>query len=167
MCRRGNSVMRNCVKSIAGTIVASLTAALCSSTTLAQVHTSGYALPLSLALEAAAEALKSCDANGYPVTVAVVDTSGEMRVLLKGDRSTAHTSETAFRKAYTLATLGPIFGYETLGPFAETMRTNPFQASFLTVPNIILLPGAAAVSAKGEIVAAIGVGGAPGGEKDE
>jgi len=31
----------------------------------------------------------------------------------------------------------------------------------------MLLPGAVAFKAKGEIVAAIGVGGSPGGEKDE
>jgi uncharacterized protein GlcG (DUF336 family) len=154
----------NCV---IGTVLASLPAVLCSGAALAQVHASGYALPLTLAMEAAAEAVKSCEANGYPVTAAVVDTAGETRVLLKGDRSTTHTRETAFRKAYTLATLGPIFGFERLGPLAETMKANPFQASFLTVPNVILLPGAAAVVAKGEIVAAIGVGGAPGGEKDE
>ena len=36
-----------------------------------------------------------------------------------------------------------------------------------SLPDIFLLPGAVAVKIKGEIVAAIGVGGAPGGEKDE
>lgn len=60
-----------------------------------------------------------------------------------------------------------MFSFDTLGAFAEKVKANPAAPSFLTIPNIILLPGAVAVKARGEIVAAIGVGGAPGGEKDE
>src|SRR3546814_10642052 len=88
--------------------------------------------------------------------------SGGMRACPKGDHSTTHTRETSFRKAYTVATLGPVFGFDTLGAFVEKAKANPAAPSFLTIPNIILLPGAVAVKAKGEIVAAIGVGGAPG-----
>src|SRR5262249_5932406 len=106
----------------------------------------------------------ACEANGYRVTAVVVDTAGETRVLIKGDHSTTHTRETAFRKAYTIAT---IFGADALSTLAEKMKNNPYQASFLTIPNIILLPGAVALGAKGEIVGALGVGGAPGGDKDE
>lgn len=133
----------------------------------AQVRSSGYDLPAALAVEAAQEAIRACEASSYRVTVAVVDPSGEIRTLVKGDHSTVHTRETAFRKAYTQVTLGPIFGFDALGGFAEKARSGPLAGSFLSVPNIIFLPGAVAVKAKGEIVAAIGVGGAPGGEKDE
>lgn len=124
-------------------------------------------LPRALAVEAATEAIRSCEANGYRVTATVVDAAGETRVLIKGDGSTPHTKETAYRKAYTQITLGPIFAFDTLGAFAEKMKANSFQSSFLTIPNIILLPGAVAIKIRGEIVAAIGVGGAPGGDKDE
>lgn len=133
----------------------------------AQIRNSGYELPLTLALEAAGEALKACEAAGFKVSVAVVDPSGEIRAFLKGDHATVHTRETSFRKAYTTVTLGPIFGFESLGAFVEKAKGSAAAASFLTVPNIILLPGAVAIRAHGEIVAAIGVGGAPGGEKDE
>ncbi len=121
----------------------------------------------ALAVEAATAALKACETAGYKVSVAVVDSSGETRAFLKGDHATVHTRETSFRKAYTTVTLGPVFGFDALGAFVEKARASPVAASFLTVPNIILLPGAVAIRAKGEIVAAIGVGGAPGGEKDE
>ncbi|PTM43509.1 heme-binding protein [Bosea sp. 124] len=133
----------------------------------AQVRNSGYELPLTLALDAANEALKSCEAAGYKVSVAVVDPSGELRAFVKGDHATVHTKETSFRKAYTTVTLGPLFGFDALGAFVDKAKSNPAASSFLTVPNIILLPGAVAIRAKGEIVAAIGVGGAPGGDKDE
>lgn len=134
---------------------------------LAQSPSVAGTLPGALAVEAAIEAVRACEASGYRVTATVVDAAGETRVLIKGDRSTPHTKETAYRKAYTQITLGPIFAFDTLGGLVEKMKASPFQSSFLTVPNIILLPGAVAIKAKGETIAAIGVGGAPGGEKDE
>src|SRR5581483_10255793 len=123
-------------------------------------------LPRALAVEAASDAVRFCEANGYRVTAAVAGAAGDTRVLIKGDGSTPHTSETATRKAYTQITLGPIFGFDALGAFAEKARSNPYQSSLLTIPNIILLLGAVAIKAKGKTIAAIGVGGAPGAEKD-
>jgi uncharacterized protein GlcG (DUF336 family) len=140
---------------------------LAISSATAQVHSAEYRLPAAFAVEAAMASISFCEKDGYRVTAAVVDASGEQLVVIKGDHSTVHTRDTAFRKAYTQVTLGPIFNFQELGAFVEKMKGNPLQASFLSVPNIILLPGAVAVRAKGEIVAAIGVGGAPGGEKDE
>ena len=57
----------------------------------AQVRGSGWELPLTLANEAALEAVRACAEKGWPVSVAVVDVSGETRVLVKGDHSTTHT----------------------------------------------------------------------------
>jgi uncharacterized protein GlcG (DUF336 family) len=133
----------------------------------AQVNNSSYSLPLKLAMEAAVEAIRSCEALGYKVSVAVVDDSGVVKLQMKGDGSTIHTKDTSFRKAYTVVTMGPIFKLDTGKKFAEFLKTNPNAAAFLTIPNIISLPGSVAIKAKGEIVAAIGVGGAPGGDKDE
>lgn len=140
---------------------------LASSPARAQIANSGYSLPHALALEAVAEAVRTCETSGYKVSAVAVDPSGEMKVFIKGDHSTTHTKETAFRKAYTQVTMGPIFGFDALSVWVEKLKGNPSAGSFLTVPNIILLPGAVAIKAKGEVVAAIGVGGAPGGEKDE
>jgi uncharacterized protein GlcG (DUF336 family) len=122
-------------------------------------------LPRTLAVEAANEAVRFCEANGYQVTAAIVGNTGEMRALVRGDESTPHTNETAFRKAYTQVTLGPIYGFDALGAFAA--KDNPNKASLLTIPNFVFLPGAVAIKAKGKTIAAIGVGGAPGGDKDE
>jgi uncharacterized protein GlcG (DUF336 family) len=46
-------------------------------------------------------------------------------------------------------------------------KSNPFASQLATVHNVIALPGAAAFISRGEMVAALGVGGAPGGDKDE
>jgi len=122
-------------------------------------------LSLDLALKAAKEAIRFCEASGYHITATVVDMTGQIKVQLKGDHSTIHTKDTAFRKAYTVVTLGPVFKLNTSAQVAVLMRGNPNRAAFLTVPKITPLPGAVAI--KNRIVAAIGVGGAPGGAKDE
>jgi len=129
-------------------------------------HAAG--LPLNLAVEAANETVKSCEASGYNVSVAVVDMYGQAIVQLKGDKSTPHTKETAYRKAYTVITIGPNYKLETSTQVAALMSKNSaFYEAFLTVPNITPLPGAVAVKVNGEMIAAIGVSGAPGGDKDE
>ncbi|WP_407050966.1 GlcG/HbpS family heme-binding protein [Methyloraptor flagellatus] len=133
----------------------------------AQVRRSGYDLPATLAVEAASEAVRVCAERGYPVSAAVVDPSGEIKAFVKGDHSTVHTKTSSFRKAYTVVTLGPVFGFEALGAFVEKTRGGPNTAALASLPDVLLLAGGVAIRAKGETIAAIGVGGAPGGEKDE
>src|SRR3984893_19553147 len=81
---------------------------------IAQVGESGYSLPLALAMKAATKAIATCASNGYPVSAVVVDTSGVRRLEAKGDHSTIGTTTSAFRKAYTVVTFGPIFKFEAL-----------------------------------------------------
>ena len=132
-----------------------------------QAGTRSYSLPLNLAVKAANEAVRFCEASGYHITATVVDMSGQIKVQLKGDQSTVHTKDTAFRKAYTVVTLGPVFKLDTSTQVAKLMMNNPNKPAFLTVPMITPLPGAVAIKASNTIIAAIGVGGAPGGAKDE
>lgn len=133
----------------------------------AQVLLSGRQIPLALAQEAAQEAVRACEADGYRVSASVVDTAGVERVFLRGDHSTVHTHDTAFRKAYTIATLGPIFGATTTGALTEKVSKTPTGPALSTVPNILLLAGGVALRAGDETLAALGVGGAPGGALDE
>ena len=117
-----------------------------------------YAVPLNLALEAATEAVRVCTQHGYLVTATVVDMDGVPQVALRGDGATIHTRESSFDKAYTVVTLGPIFDFDTSSPFAPRLST---------MTNVMALPGAVALKSKNAIVGALGVGGAPGGDKDE
>jgi uncharacterized protein GlcG (DUF336 family) len=139
------------------------------SSAAAQVEQSGYVLPLTLAVEAATTAIDACAAKGWPVSAFVVDTSGVVKVHLKGDHSTIHTKDSAFRKAYTVVTMGPIFGFDRTSDYARTVSKNPAGASsaLFDLPNISALPGAVAIKRGNEIVAGLGVGGAPGGDRDE
>ncbi len=140
---------------------------LSASAANAQVQKTGNQLSLELALEAAGEAAKVCGAQGWPVSVSIVDAAGNVKVQAKGDYSTIHTKDSSFRKAYTVVTLGPIFNFDTSSKFVESQKTNPAASALASVPNILPLAGAVAIKIRGEIVAAIGVGGAPGGDKDE
>ena len=106
-------------------VVVAFTLSVCASIALpcsagAQVAQSGYTLPLALALEAATTAIDACEAKGWPVSAFVVDTSGVIKVHLKGDHSTIHTKDSAFRKAYTVVTMGPIFGFDRTSAYVET-----------------------------------------------
>lgn len=140
-----------------------------NSAAIAQVGQSGYTLPLDLAVEAAHVAVKVCAAKGWPVTATVVNISGLVKVELKGDYSVVHTKDTAFRKAYTVITLGPIFGFDKSADFVGLVQKyqNGAGAALTTIPHVIALAGGLAIKRGNETVAAIGVGGAPGGDKDE
>jgi uncharacterized protein GlcG (DUF336 family) len=126
-----------------------------------------YVLPLSLSLEAATEAVRVCAQHGYFVTATVVDMDGVPQVALRGDGATIHTSESSFDKAYTVVTLGPIFDFDTSSKFFEMVKTSPYAPALAKMHNVMALPGAVAFKSKNAIVGALGVGGAPGGDKDE
>jgi uncharacterized protein GlcG (DUF336 family) len=126
-----------------------------------------YQLPLALSLEAATEAVRVCEAQGYRVTATVVDMDGVPQVALRGDGATVHTAQSSFEKAFTVVTLGPEFSFDTSGAFFEMAKTNPYAPRLATVTHVMALPGAVAFHAKTAIVGALGVGGAPGGDKDE
>lgn len=133
----------------------------------AQVHQSGAALPLKLAIEAATTALEACEAEGSQVSVFVLNTSGETLVPLKGDHSTVHTKDSAYKKAYTLITLGPIWQRDNGAGLVAHAQTNPAAPALAAILGLLIAPGVVAVKMKGEIVAAIGVGGVNAGPKDE
>ena len=57
-----------------------------------------YAVPLTLALEAATEAVRVCAQHGYLVTATAVDMDGVPQVVLRGDGATIHTRESSFDK---------------------------------------------------------------------
>ncbi len=135
----------------------------------AQVSKSGYVLPLAVALDAAQEAVRACEANGYNITATVVDVAGTPQVALRGDHATIHTRDSSYRKAYTVVTMGPIFHFDATSSFVELVSKYPGGAgqALASTPNVTALPGGAAFKVGDEIVGGLGVGGSPGGDKDE
>jgi hypothetical protein len=63
--------------------------------------------------------------------------------------------------------LGPMFHFETSGAFFALQKSNQFAPQLATIHNVMALPGGVAFTSRGEMVGALGIGGAPGGDKDE
>ena len=127
-----------------------------------ELPTASY-LPLDMAEKAAKAALTQCIADGYQVSVAVVARSGATKVLLKGDGSGPHTVGSSTGKAFTSASMGRA----TLA-LAEFMKSHPELDGLRDMdPRLVILGGGLPVKINGMLVGGIGVGGAPGGDKDE
>jgi uncharacterized protein GlcG (DUF336 family) len=126
-----------------------------------------HSLPLSLALAAAEEALATCEKGGYHVSVAVVDASGQTKVLLRGDNTPPHTEESSRGKAYTVVSLGRVFRRDGSAELAASVDANPTAGGLKFVPGFLMLAGAVNIKVGDEVIGAIGVGGAPGGALDE
>ena len=119
------------------------------------------------ASQIAAEALISCEKLGHPVSVTVLDRNGLTRAVLKHENATPHTLDASRGKAYTIVTLGPIFGQNLQSALVAQLAANPSAAALAFVPGILLLPGAVLITSGGEVVGSIGVSGSPSGLVDE
>lgn len=120
-------------------------------------------LPLDLAMQAAGAAVAQCEADGYRVSVAVVDRSGVVKVLLRADGTGPHTVSSSTRKAYTAASLG-----RSTAELAKTVAGNPEVEGLRNMdPQILILAGGLPIQVNDVVVGGIGVGGAPGGNLDE
>jgi len=119
-------------------------------------------ISLALATSAAQAAMEQCRADGYKVSVAVVDRAGQMRVFLRDDGSGLTSTEGSRRKAYTAAALR--------GTYAEItarIASNPLIADVKYLNDVIMLPGGVPIKVGNEVIGAIGVGGAPNATGDE
>ena len=126
-----------------------------------------HRLPAALASEAAAAAVESCAKQGYKVTASIIDTDGVVQAMLRGDGASMTTPGAARDKAYTAIMLGAPRNEDSSGAVAKRMGANASPGGLAKLPHVLLLPGALVIWAGGEAIAAIGVGGAPGGNLDE
>jgi uncharacterized protein GlcG (DUF336 family) len=118
-------------------------------------------LSLSMATTIAQTAIQTCKSQGYNVSAHVLGRNGEVLVSMRGDETAPHTLENSFKKAYTSrAQRIPS------GKFAENVKGNP-NAGALHLTNMMPAQGALPIMIGEEVIGAIGVSGAPGGDKDE
>jgi uncharacterized protein GlcG (DUF336 family) len=126
-----------------------------------------HRLSAALASEAASAAVAACAKQGYKVTAAIVDADGVQQAMLRGDGASMTTLGAARDKAYTAFMLGAPRNEDSSGAIASRMGGTPSAGGLAKLPHILLLQGALVIRAGGEAIAAIGVGGAPGGNLDE
>ena len=119
------------------------------------------AIPAAMALTIAQVAIDTCKTNGYAVSVSVVGRAGELILQVRGDGTGPHTMENSFRKAYTARTFR-----QSSGDFAQRLKENPLLP-LIHLSNVVAAQGALPIKAGEDVIGAVGVSGAPGGEKDE
>ena len=149
-------------------------AALCAAAVLifprpgqAQDVLTTHRLSAALAAEAVGEAVAACAKQGYKVTAAVVDSDGITQALLRGDGASMTTLGAARDKAYTVLMLGASRNEDASSAIVQRMGATPSAGGLAKLPRVLLLAGAIRIKVGSEPVAAIGVGGAPGGDLDE
>lgn len=115
-----------------------------------------------VALEAAQAALKQCRTDGYQVSVVVVDRFGETQVLLRDRYAGLPANDTAKRKAWTTV------GFRTdTSQLAVSIKNGALDPRLADLPGVAMLGGGLKIETADTLLGAIGVSGAPGGDKDE
>jgi uncharacterized protein GlcG (DUF336 family) len=125
----------------------------------AQAVVTERGISLNAALDVAKTSLDRCRADGYKVTVTVLNRHARTAVVLSDDGVNPHTIENSMRKAYT--------AFTTRSPSVEMgKRPQPGLSGFLLLDKTTTLEGGLPIFASKELVGSIGISGAPGGEKD-
>jgi uncharacterized protein GlcG (DUF336 family) len=116
-------------------------------------------ISLNTAMDLATASLERCRADGYKVTVTVLNRHARTAVVVSDDGANPHTVENSLRKAYT--------AFTTKAPSLELgKRAQPNLMGFILLDKITTIEGGLPVFAGKDLVGAIGISGAPGGEKD-
>jgi uncharacterized protein GlcG (DUF336 family) len=119
------------------------------------------ALSAAMSVTIAQVAIDTCKTNGFNVSVSVVGRNGELLVQVRGDGTGPHTMENSFRKAYTSRT----FRSPSAG-LAKRLKDDPLLP-LIHLSNVVAAAGALPITVGQDVLGAVGVSGAPGGDKDE
>jgi uncharacterized protein GlcG (DUF336 family) len=118
---------------------------------------------MALALEAAQTAISTCATNGYKVAASIVDSAGVLKVLVAADGATKGAVESSTKKAVTANTMKT-----ATSEIQEKMKTDQALAAKITADaSLFARAGGLPLLVGADVIGAVGVGGAPGGEKDE
>ena len=118
-------------------------------------------MSLEIARALADASIACAKADGYDVSVAVVDRAGDMVVLMRGNMANPHNAELARRKAYTART----YGVSTMEFRNRTNGTD--LAGQRELVDIIPLGGGLPVNVGMERIGGLGLSGAPTQEADD
>jgi uncharacterized protein GlcG (DUF336 family) len=118
-------------------------------------------LSLDVANQIVRTAIDTCKQQGYNVSVHVLGREGQVVAAARNIGAGFGTYENSMKKAYTARTMS-----RPSGEFAATIKNNP-TAGALYLNNIVPAQGALPIKVGNETIGAVGVSGAPGGDKDE
>jgi len=118
-------------------------------------------ISLAMATAIAETAIATCKTQGYNVSVHVLGREGQVVLGVRNENAGLATFENSMKKAYTARTFA-----RSSGEFAAGVKGNP-NAAALLLTNITPAQGALPIKVGNETIGAVGVSGAPGGDKDE
>ena len=119
---------------------------------------------LKLAMRAAQAAIDACQAAGFPIGAAVIDSAGQPRALLNADTTDGSHGFVAMRKAAVALAFG-----QPSSQVEQALRTDARLQARVT-RAMFVAGGAVPIVARGKTIGAIGASGAAGriiGEQDE
>ncbi|RJG25829.1 heme-binding protein [Massilia cavernae] len=125
----------------------------------------GYAIRLmtpETALKAALAGQAACRKAGFQATIAVVDRTGQVQVVLRDRFAGMHTVEAAIDKAWTAVS----FKMDTTA-LAKATAAASASSGIRHIPRALAVGGGMLVEAAGAPYGAVGVSGAPSGDNDD
>jgi len=114
---------------------------------------------LELARDIAMASVEACRKDGYNVSAVVIDRAGNLQVAMRDSLAARHTLEIAERKAG----MAVMSGSDT-GEFRASRAD--IRPELNHIDGLIVMDGALPIRAAGSLIGAVGVSGAPGGDKD-
>jgi uncharacterized protein GlcG (DUF336 family) len=118
-------------------------------------------ISMGMALAIVQGTLDQCTKDGYKVSITIVDKAGNVAAQIRGDGTSPHTMDFSRLKAYTSRTRN-----QTSLEFMK-VTSDPANAYLRQIPGVVAVGGGVPIKAGNEVIGAVGVSGAPGGEKDE
>ncbi len=115
---------------------------------------------MELARDIANESVKACRKKGYQVSAVVVDRNGLIQAALRDDLASRFTLQIAEEKANSVILSGI-----NSGEFRQSR--GDIRPELNHMDDLIIMQGALPIEIAGSRIGAIGVSGAPGGDKDE
>jgi len=114
---------------------------------------------MELARDIASETIMACRKDGYHISAVVVDRHGLVRATLRDDKASRFTMEIAERKANM-----SVMSWTNSGQFKKARED--IRQELNHIDGVIVMEGAIKIVSGGFNIGAVGVSGAPGGDKD-
>lgn len=116
-------------------------------------------ISLELARDIAMDAVEACRKEGYNVSAVVLDRAGDVQAALRDTLAARHTMEIAQRKAGM-----SIMSGSATGEFRDVR--SDIRPELNHINGLIVMEGGLPIRAAGSLIGAVGIPGAPGGDKD-
>ena len=122
------------------------------------------AIPLDMAQTIAQGVVERCRADGFHVSVTILDASGLLKAFLRDEGTGPHTIDLSKRKAFTALTFAS--RWKTSGEAAKAWNST-LGSPMPNIEGTAGVRGGVPIRVGNETIGAVGVSGAVGGDKDE